>query len=138
MSEIRQVFHECGFDAPQPEGRLPEALVYSVARTFNYCSREFTQLYQRSGLTPASYNLLMLLQRGVGVKVFTQHKLGELLMVSESSLTGLIDRLERKGWVRRVPGQDRRSKVLQITPKGVQLIEKIWPAHVALAERLTK
>ena len=136
MDEIKQVFREFGFTVE--EDRLPEAVVYSVARTFNLFAREFAQAYKRFGLTPASFNLLLLLQNGEEKDTFTQHRVGELLVVTPSNMSGLIDRMEQKGRVRRVPGPDRRSKILQITPKGTQLLEQVWPHHEEVVKRLPK
>ena len=51
-------------------------------------------------------------------------------------MTGLIDRLERKGLVRRAPGADRRSHRLQITPKGLKLLDEVWPQHCDAVKRL--
>jgi DNA-binding MarR family transcriptional regulator len=46
--------------------------------------------------------------------------LGGRFRVPVSTMTGLVDRMERKGLVRRVPGRrDRRSIELEATPAGV-------------------
>ena len=47
-------------------------------------------------------------------------RLAETLSCDASNVTGLIDRLESRGLVRRQPSPaDRRVKVLQLTPAGV-------------------
>jgi DNA-binding MarR family transcriptional regulator len=51
-------------------------------------------------------------------------------------MTGLIDRLEKKGFVQRLPGKDRRSKLLRITPKGAKLLDEVWPRHLEMVQRL--
>jgi MarR family 2-MHQ and catechol resistance regulon transcriptional repressor len=53
-------------------------------------------------------------------------------------MTGLVDRLERKGLVRRTSGKDRRAKVLQITPKGSDMVERVWPHHAEEVKRLVR
>lgn len=134
MDDVKAIFHEMGFKVK--EERLPEAVLYSVARTFNLLSRELMAVYKRFGLTAASFNLLLLLQNGEHPETFTQHEVGNRLVVSPSNMTGLIDRLEKKDLVRRVPGQDRRSKLLQVTPKGAALLDKVWPHHTEAVKRL--
>ena len=49
-------------------------------------------------------------------------RLAETLSCDASNVTGLVDRLESRGLVRREPSsQDRRVKVLQLTPTGARL-----------------
>ena len=49
-------------------------------------------------------------------------QLAEILACDASNVTGLVDRLESRGLVRRQPSaEDRRSKVLELTPAGVRL-----------------
>ena len=86
-------------------------------------------IYKRFGLSAASFNLLVLLQRGKDPDSFTQQAIGGRLVVSPSDMTGLVDRLERKGLVRRQPGTDRRTKLLRITSKGERVVEQVWPRH---------
>ena len=135
MSQPEEIFEELGFnrrDVRQPEG----AIVYALGRTYNLVMRRFNACYKKFGLSPASFNLLMLLERGRAA--MTQRELGERLVVSPSDMTGLVDRLERKGLVRRTPGQDRRAKILQITPRGSALVEKVWPHHAEEMRRVVR
>lgn len=135
MSDLHAIFEELGFDRRdlrQPEG----AIVYALARTYNLVMRRFAACYKKFGLSPASFNLLILLQRGRSA--MTQRELGARLVVSPSDMTGLVDRLERKGLVRRTPGQDRRAKILSITPRGAALVDRVWPEHAAEVGRLAK
>jgi DNA-binding MarR family transcriptional regulator len=49
-------------------------------------------------------------------------RLAETLSCDASNVTGLVDRLESRGLVRRRPApDDRRVKVLQLTPAGLRL-----------------
>jgi len=48
-------------------------------------------------------------------------RLAETLGCDASNVTGLVDRLESRGLVRRRPSErDRRIKVLQLTPAGLR------------------
>ena len=136
MNELDSIFEEMGFLVKG--GQLPEAMVYSIARTFSLLARELGEIYKRFGLTPASFNLLMLLKHGKDPQTFTQEEIGNRLVVSPSNMTGLVDRLEKRGLVRRAPGRDRRSKLLQITSKGSGLLDEVWPHHVKEIKRVTQ
>ena len=49
-------------------------------------------------------------------------RLAETLACHASNITGLVDRLEARGLVRRQPSaDDRRVKVLELTPDGSRL-----------------
>jgi len=136
MADTDAIFHEMGFTVTN--GRLAEAVLYSIARTAELLTWQLSPLYKRAGLTPASFNLLMLLKHGRDVDTLTQHTMGQRLVASASDMSGLIDRLERKGLVRRAPGKDRRSKRLEITPRGNKVIEQIWDQHLAAVDELAK
>ena len=59
-------------------------------------------------------------------------RLAEALACDASNVTGLIDRLESRGLVRRRPSaEDRRVKALELTPAGVRL-------RSTVLERITK
>ena len=59
-------------------------------------------------------------------------RLAEALACDASNVTGLIDRLESRGLIRRMPsGDDRRIKVLELTRAGVRL-------RSTMLERMTK
>lgn len=128
------IFREMGF--AQRTDALEEAVLYSLARTYSLLARELVRVYVRFGLTAASFNLLMLLKHGADPDACTQQAIGTRLVVSPSDMTGLIDRLERKGLVRRTPGKDRRSKLLRITKKGAALLDEVWPHHMEAVEHL--
>ena len=136
MADTDAIFREMGFAVTN--GRLAEAVIYSIARTAELLTWQLSPLYKRAGLTAASFNLLMLLKHGRDIDTLTQHTIGKRLVASASDMSGLIDRLERKSLVRRAPGKDRRSKRLEIAPRGLKIIEQIWEQHLAMVDELAK
>jgi MarR family transcriptional regulator, 2-MHQ and catechol-resistance regulon repressor len=56
--------------------------------------------------------------------------IGQLVELTTGSITSAIDRLERR-WlvVRKHHLVDRRIRIVELTPKGRQLIEKAFAAH---------
>ena len=57
------------------------------------------------------------------------HVLADYLGVSRSTLTGLVDGLEGRGLVRRIPGQeDRRTLLVALTDVGTQAAEALEQA----------
>jgi MarR family transcriptional regulator, organic hydroperoxide resistance regulator len=70
-------------------------------------------------LSPAQCHVLHLIEPNQPVAM---GQIAESLACDASNVTGLIDRLESRGLVRRQPSTgDRRIKVLELTPAGARL-----------------
>ena len=53
-------------------------------------------------------------------------ELGDRLIVTRATVTGLLDSLERRGFVRRTANPtDRRSLVVEITPTGLEVLQEV-------------
>lgn len=77
-----------------------------------------------SGLTAAQAKVLIALRPGQAV---SQRTLARDLDHDPSNLTGLIDRLEARGAVRRDPDErDRRVKTVTLTEAGLALRAAFW------------
>ncbi|AZS84982.1 MarR family transcriptional regulator [Streptomyces griseoviridis] len=84
---------------------------------------ELKELARDAGLTDTQADALWRLSRG---REMTARRLAELLQCDASTATAMIDRLERRGLVRRVPHPtDRRAKVIQLTPEGCALRDRV-------------
>lgn len=56
--------------------------------------------------------------------------LGKKILVSSGSVTAAVDRLERAGLVERMGAEaDRRSRIVHLTEKGSELIERLFEEH---------
>ncbi|MBW4418303.1 MAG: MarR family transcriptional regulator [Myxacorys californica WJT36-NPBG1] len=86
------------------------------------------------GLTPPQFDVLCTLGNTSGMFM---HQLAERTLVTKGTLTGIIDRLEQKGLVRReVPPENRRCFLIVLTPEGEQVFQDVFPAHISyLKER---
>ena len=84
---------------------------------YTACAAEFE-------LTAAQAKVLMTLQPGEAAPM---RALAERLGTDPSNLTGLIDKLEARNTIRRVPDAvDRRVKTLQLTEDGLALRQAFW------------
>ncbi|HEY0574568.1 MAG TPA: MarR family transcriptional regulator [Pseudonocardia sp.] len=62
--------------------------------------------------------------------------LGEVLGLTSSGVTRLVERLVRAGWVRRsASGQDARSRRLELTGAGTSLAERVLAGRHAVLSR---
>jgi DNA-binding MarR family transcriptional regulator len=78
--------------------------------------RLVTQTVGEAGLTPAQYLVLANLQEKAGRPL---RELADALRCSPSTITGVVDTMEKKRLVAREPNPaDRRSHLLRLTGKG--------------------
>lgn len=91
----------------------------------------FSAMAAQFGLTAAQAKLLLNLAPG---EALPMRALAERLDCDASNLTGLVDRLEARGAVRRqADPADRRIKVLVITDEGCRVRDNFWSGMVASA-----
>jgi Transcriptional regulators len=95
-------------------------MLHDVARMMRW---EFDRRAAELGLTRAQWQVLAHLRRVDGAQ---QKELAELMDITPITLTGLLDRLERDGWVeRRADPSDRRAKRIYLTKKVEPVIKTI-------------
>ena len=57
------------------------------------------------------------------------------VQLASGSMTAAVDRLEKKGFIRRMPSNtDRRAKLLELTPKGRATVKKVFDHHAVVLE----
>jgi DNA-binding MarR family transcriptional regulator len=100
-------------------------------------ARHVTQLYDGSlapfGLRTTQFSILARLQRG-GSRAL--HALAEDMVLDRTTLGRNIKPLERDGLLAIRPDpDDRRSRILAITPKGAELVGRAMPAWGAAQAR---
>ena len=111
---------------PQQNFRSREQqAVVGLLRTADAIKRSLAHVVEPHGITPQQYNVLRIL-RGAGSDGLPTLTIGERMVEQTPGVTRLIDRLERKGLVERIPcPKDRRRVFCQITPKGLDLLEQL-------------
>ena len=119
------------FPSPGPRYRALLQLLRTAEALWNN-SRVF---FDRWKLSPSQFNILNLLSdQPDGC---AQIDLSRSLIMHRSNVTGLVDRLEARGLVRRRDSEnDRRAYRVVLTPEGRQLIHEILPHYYAAAEKV--
>ncbi|HEX4091455.1 MAG TPA: MarR family transcriptional regulator [Trebonia sp.] len=97
--------------------------VTSLMRVHQMMTRRADQVLAPLDLTFARYELLVRLYFHDGSLPLSQ--LGKALQIHQTSITSLVDRLEKQGLIKRTPHPtDRRSTIAQMTPAGRALTGK--------------
>ncbi len=85
--------------------------------------------HREAGLTVSQADVIFTLGNTDGL---TFGEIGEKTLITKGTLTGVIDRLEKKGLVRRVQcPEDRRCTRVTLTQKGKAVFERQFPRHIA-------
>jgi DNA-binding MarR family transcriptional regulator len=97
--------------------------VTSLMRVHQVLTRQADQILAPIDLTFARYELLIRLYFHSGALPLKQ--LGKQLQIHQTSITSLVDRLEKQGLIKRTPHPtDRRSTIAEMTPAGRVLTRK--------------
>lgn len=125
----------------RPFASLEEETALNLLRTADRLRLRFERLFRKHGLTDAQYNVLRIL-RGEG-KPLPILEIAQRTVTVVPGITGLIDRLERSGLVRRRRClEDRRVIYVEISARALQLLaridEPLLELHRTLASPLNR
>lgn len=112
-------------------------LTTAVMATADAFLRESARLFRPLGLTAAQYNVLNVL--APHPEGMSQRQLSDVLVVDRSNVTGLLDRMEKAGWVRRADApRDRRVYLVTLTAAGRRLWAKVTPRYLEVVAQVTR
>ncbi len=111
---------------------MPDAFLRTL-RSLATCYQAFEAFsaahVRTLGLTSPQFDVLVTLGNTAGMSC---RELGERTLITKGTLTGVLDRMETRGLIRRTASErDRRSVFVQLTPTGEALYGKVFPHHVA-------
>ena len=132
---VVRVGDDFGDEYPDADASSTEAVV-NLIRVGEALYNEIDRLSQAAfGLPESVLNCLSIID-GAG-EPLTPTEIGERALRSSATLTGILDVLERNGWVRRVPNpQDRRSVFVEITDEGKKVADQFCPGVHSLEKAM--
>jgi DNA-binding MarR family transcriptional regulator len=86
--------------------------------------------FREAGLPPlAWYDVLLELDR-TGAKGLRPGELERQMLIAQSNISRLIDRIEAAGYVERRPCEDdKRAQIIALTDTGRALRKRMWPTY---------
>lgn len=100
-----------------------------LVRTYQAFSGYSESFVRQYDLTPAQFDVIATLGNTAGMSM---GEIGEKTLITKGTLTGVVDRLTKKGLViREVPPENRRSVVVKLTSDGVAVFQQVFPAHIS-------
>jgi MarR family 2-MHQ and catechol resistance regulon transcriptional repressor len=110
------------------------ATLRELARCFQAFESYSSAHIRMLGLTPPQFDIIATLGNTAGMSF---KELGEKTLITKGTLTGVVDRLEARGIVRRVGSDtDRRSTRVELTDAGAALFDKVFPGVVARTKQV--
>ncbi len=104
-------------------------LLRELVRCYQAFERASNAHIRLSGLTPPQFDIVATLGNTPGM---TFKELGQRTLITKGTLTGVVDRLEARGLVRRVASDcDGRSTLVKLTKAGDALFERTFAPHLA-------
>ena len=127
---LRETTTQSSTDLQETTAKEPFlAVLRELAQAYHAFSAYSAAHVRQLGLTSAQFDVIATLGNTQGMPL-TQ--LAQKTLITKGTLTGIIDRLEEKGLVRReVPVGDRRSFRAVLTPEGEVLFSRVFPTHIA-------
>ncbi len=98
-----------------------------IRRLHQLSTQVFVQRTQAAGfdLTPVQFAALDAIHANPAID---QARVAEMIALDRATIGGVIERLEEKGWIRRVVSErDRRARELSLTPKGKRILAALLP-----------
>ncbi len=106
----------------------PIAIFGRITRINGYEAVALREIYRRHQIDSGEYRVLAALRRSGPDYRLTPTELYRSVLVSSATMTERLDRLEHRGLVARRPAaRDRRSVLIELTPRGRAVVDQ---AHV--------
>ncbi len=116
----RRVAEQRPVPARLAQGELSGLIGYRLRRAQQALFRDFAASIPE--LSPGRAGLLLLIEANPGV---TQSRLAQAMVLDRSTMVGVLDALEVRGWIERRRGDDRRTNGLWLTRPGRLLLARV-------------
>lgn len=94
----------------------------------------FDQHFAELGITQAQFRILLAVWEQGGADGIAPSVLANHLLIERGTISILTNRMVEHGWLVRKPGENRRTYRLTLTSTGKQLLSKVIPLAVELAD----
>lgn len=106
-----------------------------LSRAHKAISEQTNQFFQASGVNPTEFAVLELLYHKGKQPL---QKIGGKILLASGSITYVIDKLEKRGFINRVNcPTDRRVTYAEISEEGKKFMAEIFPEHEKKLHELT-
>ena len=105
-----------------------------LSKTYKVVMDRAIKDMKKHGLSAAEFGVLELLYHKGKVPL---QRIGDKILVTSGTITYTVDKLEAKGYIKRVAcTDDRRVTYAEITASGKALFDQIFPPHAEMIHHL--
>jgi MarR family transcriptional regulator, 2-MHQ and catechol-resistance regulon repressor len=115
---------------------IAEQTLIRVMRVGDRLWRNSDESFARWGLTDNHYNVLRILNGSK--EPLSQVEIGRRMLSSRANVTKLVDALEQRGFVKRLPCPDRRVNLIDLTAEGTNFLGDSLPDILKTVEETMK
>ena len=106
-----------------------------LSRAHKAITEQTNQFFQASGVNPTEFAVLELLYHKGKQPL---QKIGGKILLASGSITYVIDKLEKRGYIERVNcPSDRRVTYAEISEQGKEFMAQVFPEHEKKLHELT-
>ena len=105
-----------------------------IRRLHQHSTHLFQQKVKEAGfdLTPVQFSAMCAIRDTPGID---QATVSAQIAYDRATIGGVIDRLERKGWIsRKISKTDKRAREVALTAEGAQVLAQVLPVVRALQD----
>jgi DNA-binding MarR family transcriptional regulator len=115
----------------------PTHTLQRITRADLLQTQSFTEVFAQYGISWGEYLVLAALRRAGPPYRMNPTTLFNSVILSSGAMTNRLDQLEEMGLIRRLPDpNDRRGRLVELTAKGRELVDKAVVEHLANEQRL--
>jgi MarR family 2-MHQ and catechol resistance regulon transcriptional repressor len=118
---------------------MAEGILHTLLRTWGLLRQAQDPYFARFGISGSQWGILRVLQRAEasGEAEVPLKAVSERLLIQPPSVTGVVDRMERLGLVKRShSAEDMRVRHLSLTPQGRALLSRVLEGHAKRIQSL--
>ncbi|WP_022905447.1 MarR family winged helix-turn-helix transcriptional regulator [Curtobacterium sp. B18] len=136
MDHVDRVLAQWRTERPDLDSS-PMAVIGRLSRAATAVEGVLAATFARHGIDASTFDVLASLARQGAPYRLTPVELATQAMVTSSAVAQRLNRLESLGYVRRTANpSDGRGKIVELTARGKELLDRVLPDHLATERRL--
>ena len=119
------------------EQNLNAKLIYTLGFLWRDINVKIDKVLKEYDMNSAKFNILMIIKHHGKQDGIQQNYISDKLLVTSSNITKMLDKLEADELITRNDKKnDRRVKIIKITQKGSDLLDKVWNDYTTVIDSL--
>ena len=115
----------------------PMAVLGRLSRAAAAIASDLDSTFAEHGIDASTFDVLATLRRQGAPYRLSPASLAQQSMITTSAVAQRLNRLEAVGLVARLPRpEDGRGKLVELTPAGQELVDRVLPDHLATEEAI--